>query len=104
MIVMKPKRNTVYQALFVAGALAVPVLLYAMGFPTLGGVLLLSKALVCAGLAVDALFGGVRAMQSYRLINHDVTFALLLTVTGLLTIGAGLFLTRWFAGYLLSKR
>jgi hypothetical protein len=64
----------------------------------------LAKALVCAGLAVDALFGGAQAMQSYRLINHDVTVTLLLTVTGLLAIGAGLFLTRWFAGYLLSKR
>jgi hypothetical protein len=141
MTVMKPKRSTAYQALFVAGALTVPVLLYAAGFPTLGGVLLLSsvlvfvvavirfgalstswlrretpktirsaarfelaKALVCAGLAVDALFGGARAMQSYRLIHHDVTVTLLLTVTGLLAIGAGLFLTRWFAGYLLSKR
>jgi hypothetical protein len=135
------KRTAAYRALAVGGAIGLPVLLYVAGFPTLGGVLLLSsvlvfvvaaikfgvlstawvqresprtirsaalfelaKAFVCAGLAVDALFGGIRAMESYRLVNHDVTIILLLTVTGLLVIGAGLFLTRWFAGYLLSRR
>jgi hypothetical protein len=137
----RPRLRSIYRAFFVGDAVALPLLFYVAGFPTLGGVLLLSSVLVfvlaviksgalspswlqretrrtagnaaryelaraflCAGLAVDVLFGGVQMMETYRLINHDATITLLLTVTGLLAIGAGLFLTRWFAGYLLSKR
>ena len=64
----------------------------------------LAKAFVCAALAVDALFGGVRVIARYRLWNHDLSLTVLLTTAGLLAIGAGLFLTRWFAGYLFTPR
>jgi hypothetical protein len=135
------KISTWHQALFVAGAIALPVLFHIAGYPTLSAVLMLSSVLVfvaavvrsgalspswlqwesprtikhasrrelscaflCAGLAVDALFGGVRAMSHVSYGRHDILLIVVLTVAALLVIGAGLFLTRWFAGYLLSKR
>jgi hypothetical protein len=115
-------------------------LFYATGFPTAGGVLLLSgvlvfvvfvvksgalstswlsrqtatsirhaarfefaKAMICGALAVDTLFGGARVVNRYRLWHDDVTVIVLVSVAGLFTIGAGLFLTRWFAAYLMSR-
>jgi hypothetical protein len=134
--------RTWHQALFVGGAIALPVLLYLAGYSTMGAAFMLSTVLVfvaalvragalsshwlqretprtignaaryelawaflCAGLAVDTLFGGVAlAMRHRPYPRHDVTLIVILTVALLFVIGAGLFLTRWFAGYLLSKR
>jgi hypothetical protein len=135
-----PRLRSVYQALFVCDAIGVPLLFYAVGSPTLGGVLLLSsvlvlvvvvvksgalatswlgrhtitsirhaarfefaKAMICAALAVDTVFGGVHVVNRYRLWRDDVTVIVLLTVAALFTIGAGLFLMRWFAAYLMSR-
>jgi hypothetical protein len=64
----------------------------------------LAKALICAALAVDAFFGGARVLDRYRLWHHEVSMTVLLTASGLLAIAAGLFLTRWFAGYLFTRR
>lgn len=136
-----PWLRAIFGALFLGGAVALAMTLYAAHFPTLGGALLLSgvlvfaiavvrsgalatswlagetrgtignvtlyelaKALTCAALAVDTLFGGVRVLDRYRLWSDGATVTLVLTVTGLLAIGAGIFLTRWFAGYLLTRR
>jgi hypothetical protein len=135
MTLRPPTRATAYQALSVGGAVALPVLFYLAGYPSLGAVLMLSgvlvlvvaivgsgalspcwrqressrtigsatryelaKALVCAGLAVNA----VIAIR--RIPSPHFTIFVILIVAGLLVIVAGLFLTRWFAGYLLSKR
>jgi hypothetical protein len=138
--VKHPKLRSLYQAIFVCDAIGLPLLFYAVGFPTVGGVLLLSsvlvlvvlvvksgalatswlgrhtitsirpaarfefaKAMICGGLAVDTLFGGVRIVDRYGLWRDHVSFIVLVTVAGLFTIGAGLFLTRWFAAYLMSR-
>ncbi len=132
---------TIYRALFFGDAVAFPLILYALGFPTVGGALLLSsvvvfavaiirsgalatswlgnqtlktiekairfelaKALVCAGLAVDVLFGGARLINHYHLWHHGVSLVVVFTAAGLLAIASGLFFTRWFAGYLFSQR
>jgi hypothetical protein len=63
----------------------------------------LAKAMICAGLAVDALSGGIRLMQRFRLYDEP-SMMVVLTAAGLLTIGSGLFLTRWFAGFLSTLR
>jgi hypothetical protein len=131
----------IYQALFICDAFAVTLFFYAKGFPTLGGVLLLSGLLVfvvtlvksgalstswlarqnrlsignavwlelaktgvCAGLAIDALFGGGRLLAIFGLWRDNATIAALLSVAAFLAIGAGLFLTRAFAAYLLAER
>ena len=62
-----------------------------------------AKAMVCGALAVDTLFGGVHAVRRYRLWGDEVTVIVVLTVAALFAIGAGLFLTRWFAGHLMSR-
>jgi hypothetical protein len=136
-----PKTRTPYQVLAAIGAVAVPVLFYVAGYPTVGAALMLSGvlvfvamlarsgalspswlqretprtignaaryqlawALLCAGLAVDTVFVGRLAMRHGAYPRYEVMLILILTVVLLLGIGAGLFLTRWFAGYLLSKR
>jgi hypothetical protein len=138
--VKHPRLRPVYQALFVGDAIGLPLLFYAAGLPTLGGVLLLSsvlvfvvvvvksgalattwlrrhtitsirraarfefvKAMICAALAVDTLFGGAHIVDRYRLWQDDITVVVLVTVAGVFTIGAGLFLTRWFAAHLMSR-
>jgi hypothetical protein len=135
-----PRLRAIFGALFIGGAVALPLMFYAAHHPTLGAALLLSgvlvfaiafvrsgalatswlagetrgtignatryelaKALTCAALAVDALFGGMRVLYRYRLWADGVTVTLVLTATGLLAIGAGLFVTRWFAGYLFTR-
>jgi hypothetical protein len=129
------------EALFVTGALGLPVALYTAGLPTLGGAFLLSsvlifairvsrsrvlaaswlaevnprvisdatrlelaKALTCAALAVDALASGFRVIDRFFAGPRALSVSLVLTTAGLFAIGACLFLTRWFAGYLLSRR
>jgi hypothetical protein len=136
-----PRLRATYRSLFAGGALALPLGLYASGFPTVSGAFLLSsllvftiaivksgalatcwlagearptienatryelaKAFICAALAIDALFGGARVMDRYRLWHHNISRLVVLTMTGLLAIAAGLFLTRWFAGYLFTRR
>jgi hypothetical protein len=64
----------------------------------------LAKALICAGLAIDVFFGGPSLLDHYRLWGHHISWTVVLTASGLLAIGAGLFLTRWFAGYLVTQR
>ncbi len=64
----------------------------------------LAWALLCAALAVDTVFVGRLAMNHGTHPRHEVMLILILTVVLLLGIGAGFFLTRWFAGYLLSRR
>jgi hypothetical protein len=64
----------------------------------------LAKALICAALAIDVLFGGAHLMDRYRLWSHHISWIVILTAAGLLAIAAGLFSTRWFAGYLLTRR
>jgi hypothetical protein len=63
----------------------------------------LTKGFGCAGLAVDALFGGNRLMRAYQLYD-PLSFTLLFTVSWLLAVGALLFLTRWFAASMLIAR
>lgn len=63
----------------------------------------LSKALICAGLAVDALFDGLHVLHRYMFYDA-LSMAVVLTAAGLLGIAAGLFLTRWFAGWLSGLR
>jgi len=58
----------------------------------------LSWAFLCAGLAVDALFGGVRAMSHVSYGRHDILLIVVLTVAASFVIGAGLFSTRWSRG------
>jgi hypothetical protein len=64
----------------------------------------LAKAMTCAALAIDALFGGVHLLVRYHLWHHHISWMVILTAAGLMAIAAGLFLTRWFAGYLLTRR
>jgi hypothetical protein len=64
----------------------------------------LAKALICAALAIDALFGGAHLVDRYRLWHHHISWMVILTSAGLMAIAAGLFLTRWFAGYLFTRR
>lgn len=127
--------------LFASIAVALPLTLYASGFPTVGGALLLSgvlvfavavmrsgalstgwlagrtrrtienaarlelsKAWICAGLAIDVLFNGAHLLDRYRVWNYDISLVVILTVVGLLAVAGGLFLTRWFAGYLFTRR
>jgi hypothetical protein len=136
-----PKFRAMYGSVLLGGALALPVIFYASGFPTVGGALLLStvlivglaiiksgalsiswisgetrgsiqnstrhelaKAFICAALAVDVLSGGAQLLDHYRLWRHNISMTVLLTTTGLLAIAAGLYLTRWFAGYLSTRR
>jgi hypothetical protein len=54
---------------------------------------------------VDTLFGaGALATRHRPYPRQDVTLIVNLTVDLLFVIGAGLFLTPWFAGYLVGKR
>jgi hypothetical protein len=64
----------------------------------------LAKALICAALAIDAFFGGVHLADRYRLWYQHISWMVILTVAGLMALAAGLFLTRWFAGYLFTRR
>jgi hypothetical protein len=64
----------------------------------------LAKALICASLAIDIFFGGAHLLDHYRLWGHHISWMVILTAAGLLAIAAGLFLTRWFAGYLFTRR
>jgi hypothetical protein len=64
----------------------------------------LTKALICAALAVDVLRGGAYLVDLYRLWNHHISWIVILTAAGLMAIATGLFLTRWFAGYLFTQR
>jgi hypothetical protein len=52
--VKSPRLRSVYQALFVCDAIGLPLLFYVAGFPTLGGVLLLSGVLVFAVFVVKS--------------------------------------------------
>jgi hypothetical protein len=63
----------------------------------------LAKGFACAGLAVDALFGGNRVMRAYQLYD-PLSFTLLFTVSWLLALGALLFLSRWVAASVLMAR
>lgn len=131
----------IYRRLFVGIAVVLPLTLYAAGFPTVGGALLLSgvmifafavmrsgvlstdwlagetpgtinsatwyeraKALICAALAIDVFFGGSPLMDHYHLWGHHISLSVVITASALLAIAAGLFLTRWFAGFLYTRR
>jgi len=63
----------------------------------------LAKAMICAGLAVDALSGGIRVLRRFVLYDY-FSMTVVLTAAGLLGVAAGLYLTRWFAGYLVTLR
>jgi hypothetical protein len=60
----------------------------------------LAKALICAALTIDVLSDGAHLLDRHRLWNHPISWMVILTAAGLLAIAAGLFLTRWLAGYL----
>jgi hypothetical protein len=64
----------------------------------------LAKALICAALTIDVLFDGAHLLDRHPLWNHHISWIVILTAAGLLAIAAGLFLTRWFAGYLCSRQ
>lgn len=63
----------------------------------------LAKALICAALTIDVLFDGAHLLDRHRLWNHHISWMVILTAAGLV-IAAGLFLTRWFAGSLCTRR
>jgi hypothetical protein len=64
----------------------------------------LAKALICAALTVDVLFGGAHLFDHLRLWGYHIAWMAILTAAGLLAIAAGLFLTRWFAGHLFTRQ
>jgi hypothetical protein len=127
------------QIIAVCVAIGLIVLLYAVGFPNVGAVLILSglyvavlaflrsgafstswlqhhtsssvkhaarvelaKAMICAGIGID----GIEALLLGRryVPNNDLTNIVLITWLMLTVVGIGLFLVRWFAAYLLTKR
>jgi hypothetical protein len=64
----------------------------------------LAKAFGCAGIGVD-LVRVLRDGISYRYMpSSALSAAILLTVAVVTAMGAGLFLTRWFAAYLFGRR
>jgi hypothetical protein len=68
------------------------------------GDLELAKAFGCAGVGIDA-FRGLAAAVVHGLIPRGmVTGAIILSVAVVAAMGAGLFLVRWFAAYLLIRR
>jgi hypothetical protein len=63
-----------------------------------------AKAFGCAGAGID-LFRGLGAAVRHDLLpTGPVTVAIALTVAVVSAMGAGLFLVRWFAAYLLLRR
>jgi len=68
------------------------------------GHLELAKAFGCAGIGID-LFRGLSAGIRHALLPAGpVTLVIALTVAVVSAMGAGLFLVRWFAAYLIVRR
>jgi hypothetical protein len=130
---------TLHQIIAVCLAIGLIVLSYAVGFPNVGAVLILSglyvavwmflrsgvfstswlerhtsssvkhaarlefaKAMICAGIGID----GILALLWGRgyIPRNDLTNVVLITWLMLTVVGIGLFLTRWFAAYLMTRR
>jgi hypothetical protein len=68
------------------------------------GHLELAKAFGCAGMGVDACRGLAAGVVHGLIPRGMVTGAILLSVAVVAAMGAGLFLVRWFAAYLLVRR
>jgi hypothetical protein len=68
------------------------------------GHLELAKAFGCAGIGID-LFRGLSAGIRHALLPAGpVTWVLALAIAAASAMGAGLFLMRWFAAYLIVRR
>jgi hypothetical protein len=68
------------------------------------GDLELAKAFCSAGIGIDVFRGLVAGVRGSVIPAGFVTSVLVLTVAVLSAMGAGLFLVRWFAAYLLIRR